>query len=29
MSELTEDDTLVGEGALEGFSLPVASLFAE
>ena len=28
MRELTENDTLVGEGALEGFSLPVASLFA-
>lgn len=27
--ELTENDTLVGEGALEGFSLPVASLFAD
>jgi hypothetical protein len=29
MSELTENDTLAGEGVLEGFSLPVASLFAE
>ena len=29
MRELAENDTLVGEGVLEGFSLPVASLFAE
>jgi len=29
MRELTENDTLIGEGALEGFSLPIASLFVE
>jgi len=27
--ELAESDTLVGEGVLDGFSLPVADLFAE
>jgi hypothetical protein len=27
--ELTENDTLIGEGALKGFSPPVASLFVE
>jgi len=29
MHKLGEKDTLVGEGVLEGFSLPVADLFAE
>ncbi len=29
MQRLGAEDTLVGEGALEGFTLPVASLFAE
>jgi Uma2 family endonuclease len=29
MSKLGEDDTLTGEGVLDGFTLPVAELFAE
>jgi hypothetical protein len=28
-AELTENDTLHGEGALVGFSLPVADLFTQ
>jgi hypothetical protein len=29
LQKLDEDDTLIGEGSLAGFALPVAEIFAE